>query len=72
MNNTIRNVEEMGTAIETVYNDLTSCCLKIAGLMDKVKKQVGYIYTHALRLSELYDSIQKELYFTDVDFCSFR
>lgn len=59
MNKTIKASSTLATEFNTLYNDLLNCSHKIVSYMEKLKKQVAFLYNISNKLGEKYSESQQ-------------
>ena len=50
MNKTMKNASALTEEFNNLYNDFVACSFKIAGYMEKLKKQIGFLYNITSKL----------------------
>ena len=59
MNKLLKNAGNIGNDFNSLYHDLLNCSYKISGYMEKLKKQIGFLYNITSKLGEKYSEAQQ-------------
>lgn len=59
MNKVLKSTSNLGQDFNSLYRDLLNCSYKISGYMEKLKKQIGFLYNITSKLGEKYSEVQQ-------------
>ena len=72
MNKAIKSGSSLGTEFNNLYNDFSNCSYKIVSYMEKIKKQIGFMYNICNKLGEKYTEAEGIFKIDDVNVVLFR
>ena len=72
MNKVLKSTSNLGQDFNSLYRDLLNCSYKISGYMEKLKKQIGFLYNITSKLGEKYSEVQQVFKMEEVLFLKFR